>query len=344
MQKPWEKELKIPIKELINDLELEISYKEEVSYMILGILKSNFPGERRVPLLPEDINDFANELILEEGFGEMLDIEDNAYKEVGCLIASRAEVFAKSDAIFSLKLLQPVDYPSIKVGQLIIGWTHPYGSGKNFMNDQAFPKDLVVVDLDNNFPGIFYKNKVISANIPKGLFYRNSFYAGLAGVIHAFTSYGFLPDNETKIAILGSGNVSQGAFNSASKFSSNIRMFYRNTMPVFKKNFRDYDIIINGIEVGTENDPILSLLEQSQLKKGTLIIDVAADAGNAIQGSHFTEIDHPIYKEKGLYYYVVPNVPSIFYRNISQLLSKVLSEHIFRKDVVVFNEIKERRK
>lgn len=58
MQKPWEKELKIPIKELINDLELEISYKEEVSYMILGILKSNFPGERRVPLLPEDINDF----------------------------------------------------------------------------------------------------------------------------------------------------------------------------------------------------------------------------------------------------------------------------------------------
>ena len=131
MQKPWEKELKIPIKELINDLELEISYKEEVSYMILGILKSNFPGERRVPLLPEDINDFENELILEEGFGEMLDIEDNAYKEVGCLIASRAEVFAKSDAIFSLKLLQPVDYPSIKVGQLIIGWTHPYGSGKN---------------------------------------------------------------------------------------------------------------------------------------------------------------------------------------------------------------------
>ena len=65
MLKPWEKELKIPIKELINDLELEISYKEEVSYMILGILKSNFPGERRVPLLPEDINDFENELILE---------------------------------------------------------------------------------------------------------------------------------------------------------------------------------------------------------------------------------------------------------------------------------------
>lgn len=321
-----------------------MSYKESVNNMILGLLKSNFPGERRVPLLPEDINNFENELIIEEGFGELLDIEDSAYIEAGCCIASRAEIFEKCDAIFSLKLLQPVDYPSIREGQLIIGWTHPYGSGKNFMKDQAFPKALVVVDLDSNFPEIFYKNEVLSAELPKGLLYRNSFYAGIAGVIHAFTTFGFLPDNDTKIAILGSGNVSQGAFNSASKFSSNIRMFYRNTMPVFKKTYSDYDIIINGIEVGTENDPILSLLEQSKLKKGTLIIDVAADAGNAVQGTHFTDIEHPIYKEKGIYYYVVPNVPSIFYRNVSKILSKVLSESIFQKDVVIFNKIKEIRK
>lgn len=29
--------------------------------MILGLIKSNFPGERRVALLPEDINNFENE-------------------------------------------------------------------------------------------------------------------------------------------------------------------------------------------------------------------------------------------------------------------------------------------
>nr|AAB22793.1 N5-(carboxyethyl)-ornithine synthase {NADP(H)-binding fold} {EC 1.5.1.24} [Lactococcus lactis, Peptide Partial, 39 aa] [Lactococcus lactis] len=39
-----------------------------------------------------------------------------------------------------------------------------------------------------------------------------------------------------KIAILGSGNVAQGAFSSISKYSSNIRMYYRKTMSIFKEN------------------------------------------------------------------------------------------------------------
>ncbi len=70
--------------------------------------------------------------------------------------------------------------------------------------------------------------------------------------------------------------------------------------------------------------------------KGTFIIDVAADAGNAIEGTHFTTLSHPIYKEEGNYYYVVPNTPSLAYRNVSKILSKILSEHIFKSDTSRF--------
>lgn len=309
--------------------------------MILGLIKSNFPGERRVPLLPEDVHDFKNEIIIEYGFGETLNIEDNEYREAGCRIVSRSEVFRQSDAIFSLKLIQQEDYSSIKFGQLIIGWIHPSGSGKKFMEEQAYPKELVIVDLDSNLPQIFYKKEVIKAQIPEGIFHLNSFYAGFAGTIDAFMAFGLVPTDEIKIAILGSGNVSQGAFSATSKFSTNVRMFYRRTMSTFKKTYTQYDIIINGIEIGPENEPILSFSEQQSLKKGTLIVDCAADAGNAIQGSHFTEIADPIYCEKGIYYYVVPNIPSIVHRNISKNLSKVLSKHIFKNNVDQFNKIKE---
>jgi len=309
--------------------------------MILGLIKSNFPGERRVALLPEDINNFENEILIEQGFGDSLDIDDAEYEKAGCRVLSRSGVFEQSDAIFSLKLIQSVDYQLIKFGQLIIGWTHPYGSGKRFMKEQAYPKELVVVDLDSNLPEIFYKKEVIRAPLPEGLFQMNSFYAGFAGTINALLAFGLVPDNKTKIAILGSGNVSQGAFNAISKFSTNVKMFYRRTMPIFEKTYAEYDVIINGIEVGTENSPILSLSEQQHLKKGTFIIDCAADAGNAIQGSHFTEIGAPIYKENGIYYYVVPNTPSIVHRSISSILSKTLSEHIFRRDVNQFNKIKD---
>lgn len=68
--------------------------------MILGFIKSNFPGERRVPLLPEDIADFENELLIETGFGSLLDISDEEYKEVDCKILSREEIFKQAEAIF----------------------------------------------------------------------------------------------------------------------------------------------------------------------------------------------------------------------------------------------------
>ncbi len=55
--------------------------------------KTNFPGERRVPLLPKDIKDFKNEILVEEGFGKFLDIDDQEYIDKGCHILSRAEVF-----------------------------------------------------------------------------------------------------------------------------------------------------------------------------------------------------------------------------------------------------------
>jgi N5-(carboxyethyl)ornithine synthase len=306
--------------------------------MKVGLIKANFPGERRVPLLPKDIKNFNNELLVETGFGEFLDIRDQEYADRGCRILSRAEVFAQSEAIFSLKLIQPSDYPLLREKQMVIGWTHPYGSGKAFMEEQALPKKLIIVDLDSNSPCIYYENKVLESGIPKGLLYKNSFYAGYAGVLDALMKYGLIPTEETKIAILGSGNVAQGAFSSISKYSSNIRMYYRKTMPIFKKNYSEYDIIISGIEIGKGDAPILSLSEQRNLKKGTFIIDVAADAGNTIEGTHFTSMDDPIYESAGIYYYVVPNTPSLIYRNVSQSLSKILSENIFREDCSRFFE------
>ena len=44
--------------------------------MKIGLVKTNFPGERRVPLLPKDIKDFKNKILVEEGFGKFLDIDD----------------------------------------------------------------------------------------------------------------------------------------------------------------------------------------------------------------------------------------------------------------------------
>ncbi|WP_367177914.1 hypothetical protein [Ihubacter massiliensis] len=52
-----------------------------------------------------------------------------------------------------------------------------------------------------------------------------------------------------------------------------------------------YDIIISGIEVDEPGKCIISREQLSQCKKNCLLIDAAADAGNAIEGTRYTSID-----------------------------------------------------
>lgn len=305
--------------------------------MKIGFIKPNYPFEKRVALIPEHIKDFENDLVIESGFGENLDISDEEYIAKGCTIKSREEIFATCDTIFNLKLIQPSDYDRLRQGQMIIGWTHPTGSGTDFMKLQAIPKNLVIVDLDNIYPFIYYTQKKIPIPFIKPNFiYKNSYMAGFSSTLHAILSMGYLPDSNTKVAILASGNVSQGAYMAISKFNCDIRLFYRKTMGLFYETISDYDIIINGIEIDVDNAHIISLNDLNKVKKGCLLLDAAADAGRAIEGTHYTKIGNPIYLEGGKYFYEVNNSPSIFFRETSRIISEVFSEWVFKKDIIRF--------
>lgn len=305
--------------------------------MKMGFIRPNYPNEKRVALLPEHINNFDNELVIETMFGEYLDIADSEYERKGCIIKSRDEVFAECDTIFNLKLIQPSDYDRIRRGQMIIGWTHPTGSGIDFMKLQAIPKELVIVDLDNIYPYIFYNSKKIIISFLKPNFiWRNSFNAGFSSTLHAIISMGIIPDSNTKVAVLSSGNVAQGALKAISMFNCDTRLFYRKTMDLFYDSISEYDIIINGIEIDDDNSHIITKDQLAKIKSGCLILDAAADAGRAIEGTRYTTIGNPIYLEKDKYFYEVNNSPSIFYRETSRVISSVFSELIYKNDVKQF--------
>jgi len=305
--------------------------------MKLGFIIPNYPHEKRVALLPQHIDGFDNELVVETGFGKTLGIDDAEYIKTGCTVGNRQDIFESCDAIFSLKLIQPIDYDYLRKGQMIIGWTHPTGSGMRFMEEQAIPKELVIVDIDNVYPRVYYKGKAFNIDwLKRDFIWKNSFYAGYSATLHGLLSFGLLPNSNTKVAILASGNVSQGAFNIMSKLGADIRMYYRKTMEAFKENLHEFDIIINGIEMDIPDAHILTKEELKRVKKNCLIIDAAADAGNAIEGTRYTSIDDPIYEEKGIYYYDVNNAPTLFHRETSDAISESFSKYIYKKDTKIF--------
>ncbi len=309
--------------------------------MRVGFVIPTYPGEKRVALLPEHItDDYENQLIIETGFGANLGIADAEYQAKGCQIDTRENIFNSCDTIFCLKLLSPEDYHLLREGQMIIGWTHPTGSGTAFYQNVACKKRLKIIDLDNIYPTANIGEKHIPITfIKKNFVWKNSYYAGVCSVMHALLSAGFYPDSNTKVAVLASGSVSQGAYSFISKFNVDLRMFYRKTMSEFYETIGEYDIIINGIEVDGTVKHIITKEQLKQVKRGCLIIDSAADAGNAIEGTRYMSIANPMYEEDGLYFYEVNNAPSMLYRKTSYEISKSFSEWVYKKDVKRFYDL-----
>lgn len=303
--------------------------KEKIS---LGFIKPNYNGEKRVAIIPEHILQLDTNIIIEKGFGEHLGIQDDQYLKAGAKTLNRKEIFSNCDILFSLKLIQETDYSFIRKFQTIIGWTHPYGSGANFIKKQAIPKSLTIIDLDNIYPRKFIGQEMNSIDlkfIPKNFVWRNSFISGISAVNHALLSHGMLPNDNHSVAILSSGNVAQGAFYAASKYTSNIRLFYRKTMDQFIDQINQFDIIINGIELDNNISHIITKKDLKRTKLGVLIIDAAADAENVIEGSRYTTIEKPIYEEDKRFFYVVSNCPSIYHRESSEYLSKQFTKYVY---------------
>ncbi len=308
--------------------------------MRLGLITPNYPHDRRVALLPQDIHDFQNDLVVESGFGAHMGVTDDRYKACGCEVASRSEILGHCDAIFSLKLIQPVDYPSLRPGQMVIGWTHPTGSGAEFMRRVAEPLDLRIVDLDNIYPRVFRKGQ--SAPIPflpRNFIWWNSYLAGFAATQHALLAYGLMPNAATRAAVLGAGNVSQGAYAAVSRYCCDVRLYYRRTMPEFREAIGSYDVIINGIEADPPDTHIIDRAGLQLTKPGCLLIDAAADAGNAIEGTCYTDIEKPIVEQGGRFFYVVNNAPTLYFRTASEYTSKVMTDAVFRPDVARYHHL-----
>lgn len=300
--------------------------------MRVGFVKPSFPGEKRVGILPQDVPTFLSEnmddkFFIEEGYGKTVDVSDQEYRDAGLTVLPRDGIFCHCDGIHSLKLLQPSDYHLLRDNQVIIGWTHPFGSGADFFRGVASDKNLVIVDTDSVKPTVFKGvHQAPIENVPDHFLFENSFMAGYAAVMHALQSLGVAPQSDKRVAVLSAGAVSQGAWKALHTLGMSPRVFNRKTMQSFKDQMGDFDIIVNGIEIDCCGH-IISSDDMPYLK--ALIIDAAADAGGAIEDSEYMTWSNPIKRVYDAHIYCVNNTPSLYHRTASEIISRVMSEHIY---------------
>jgi len=300
--------------------------------MRIAFIRPDYPNEDRVAILPEEVAALRAsgiDVVIELGFGTSLGLSDRDYATAGASLATR-EVCYSNQAIFNLKLTQPSDFPFLRPDHVIIGWTHPYGSGSHFYQNIAGPLGLTLVDVDSVNPRIFrgLESPEPINCFPAHMFWKNSFNAGVASVRLGIRHLNMDPDRDHSVCVLGSGSVAQGAFHELSKSGFVPRMFYRKTLPIFESLIGSFDVIVNGIEVDA---PGLSIIDRDLLRRSredVRIVEAAADAGNAVWGTEYQALSSPVGLVEGRRYVLVNNAPTIIAREASSDISRVVGGQI----------------
>lgn len=281
----------------------------------VGFVISSKENENRRGLLPDDISqlEYKSDLYFEKNYGEVMQISDKAYEDMGCHVVSREE--ALTQRIISDPKIGDADYlDQLHSGQTLFGWIHA----------EANPDRMKVLQ----------QNKLTAyewAKMYKGgrhSFWRNNQLAGGSAIIDAFRLIGKLPKNK-KVAVIGRGNVAQGAIEVLNQLGANVTVFNRQQEGLLREELPTYDVVVNGtLWDRSRQDHLIYREDLKRLKNGTLLIDVSCDEHGAIESSVPTTITEPIYTIDGVIHYAVDHTPSIFFQESSQAISTVVATYL----------------
>lgn len=272
-------------------------------------------NEKRRVLLPKDIEKIKEKdcLFFEKGYGAVLGISDEEYLNLGCNVVSFEEVL-KQDIICDPKIGDANYLDSLKEKQIIFGWVHAVKNRD--LTDLLLDKKITVIA----FEDMFYKNRHV--------FYKNNILAGEAACYNAINYLGRIPD-KLNAAIIGNGNTAHGAYKALSKLGVNVDIYTRDLEELLRENLYKYDLIVNCVLWDVKRrDHIIYQEDLKKMKKDSMIIDISCDEKGAIETSHPTTIDNPVYVLDNIIHYSVDHTPSIFYQTFSLECSKIIIDYI----------------
>jgi len=280
----------------------------------IGFPISTKENEKRRCLIPKHISSIKNKksIYIETGYGNVLGFTDEDYSREGVNVITKEEVL-KKDIICDPKI-GDAEYLSQLKNQIVFGWVHAVQN-----------KNITDIMVNNKITAYAWEDMYESG---RHVFWRNNEIAGEAAIMHAYTLYGLFPYN-TKVAILGRGNVARGALKILTLMGADVMVYTRKMEQLFRKEISKYDVIVNAILWDTSRkDHIIYKEDLKKMKKGALIIDISCDRNGGIETCIPTTIDNPIYVIDGITHYAVDHTPSLFYKTISESLSEIMIMYV----------------
>jgi alanine dehydrogenase len=153
----------------------------------------------------------------------------------------------------------------------------------------------------------------------------------------------------TEVVIIGAGTVGEFAARAAIGLGATVKVFDNSTSrlrrlqnqlgsrvftsvivpKVLEKHLKTADVAIGALRATKGRTPcIVTDTMVSEMKTGSVIVDVSIDQGGVFETSQVTNHTKPVFRKHGVIHYCVPNIPSRVARTASYAFSNIFSQII----------------
>src|ERR1700730_17662012 len=327
-------------------LEETLDIKPKGANMHIGIPREIAFQENRIALTPDAVSVLVSNghlVVIEHNAGEASHFRDKDYSEAGAkIVYERAEVFKAPILVKSAPIIEE-DIPLLQLNQVIISPIH-----LSIMKAKLLEKKLTAISFENlkddsdSYPIVRSMSEIAgSAVMLIAAQYLSSSNHG-KGVLLGGIS-GIAP---TKVIIIGAGIVGEYAARAALALGASVKVFDNSVYRLKRlqnnighrlwtsvieprmlaKQLKTCEVAGGALGSETGRTPLVVTEEMvSNMRPGSVVIDVSIDRGGCFETSEITSHEHPIFIKYGVIHYCVPNIPSGFARTASQAISNVIT-------------------
>jgi alanine dehydrogenase len=330
-------------------LEETLDVKPKGTSLHIGIPKETWFNENRVPLTPEAVSVLVSnghKVVMEYKACEGAHYSDMEYSDAGAKIAYDKKEVYQSDVLIKSAPVGEPELECLKPGQVIISPIH-LAVMKSEILEKMMAKRITALSFENlkddsgNYPIVRSMSEIAGSAVMliAGQYLSNAnngkgvLLGGISGI------------PPTKVIILGAGIVGEFAARTAMAMGSSVKIFdnsiYRlkrlqNNIgsrlftsviepKILAKQLKTCDVAVGALSSGGGRTPIVVTEEMvSQMRQGSVVVDVSIDRGGCFETSEITSLESPIFIKHGVIHYCVPNIPSGFARTASQAISNVI--------------------
>lgn len=302
--------------------------------MIIGVPKEIKNHEYRVGLTPAAVKEFVihgHEVLIEDNAGSAIGFDNQQFIDAGAsIVASAQEVFARAEMIVKVKEPQPNECKMLREGQTLYTYLH-------LAPDPTQTKLLVesgatciayetVTDNRNALPLLAPMSEVAGRMaVQAGAHYLEKAQGGSGTLLGGVP--GVAPG---KVLVIGGGVVGTNAAKMAIGLGADVTILDRSlprlrelddifanqvktvysTIDAIEYYSSKADLVVGAVLIpGAAAPKLLTREHITNMKDGSVVVDVAIDQGGCFETSKATTHQDPVYIVDGVVHYCVANMP-----------------------------------